>query len=349
MNIKQYTIVLLVAGILFGNAFTVSAQTVMPTSVTALQELIQTLQKQVENLIAQLQTSQKTQTQPQAATTITEGVDALQLIGQLKEGSSGEQVILLQSILAKDVNIYPEGIVTGYYGRLTAQAVARYKKLHETEQLKGGEQTAVQPLKNNKVQVAKPSEHIWQPNSEEVLNTDGLKAFLALPTPDAFRKLCVESKLVNIPGSVSGQKLNDDKTQLVDIPGTLYDAMQCRLVMEDGFIIAPAHRDLFQWKLENGDSDTLRVKKINYNRGIDQINATYKLVIYRPETASLIDSTGAIKTADLGSLVEIGLVLPEKIVQNIVAYPNLQNIRRLIDRNAHYRADFRGVIEPKEW
>lgn len=126
----------LVVGLVLGNVFVASAQvTATTTSASALQALIQTLQKQIESLTAQLQTLQRAQTQLQTATTTAGVVDALQLIGQLREGSQGEKVRLLQALLAADTSIYPEGMISGYYGRLTAQAVKRFQKKYELEQV----------------------------------------------------------------------------------------------------------------------------------------------------------------------------------------------------------------------
>jgi peptidoglycan hydrolase-like protein with peptidoglycan-binding domain len=42
-------------------------------------------------------------------------------------GSSGTQVSNLQEFLAKDVSVYPEGLVTGYYGNLTMLAVQKFQ------------------------------------------------------------------------------------------------------------------------------------------------------------------------------------------------------------------------------
>ncbi len=46
---------------------------------------------------------------------------------QLDPGMSGSQVSALQTFLAKDSRIYPEGLVTGFYGPLTTAAVKRYQ------------------------------------------------------------------------------------------------------------------------------------------------------------------------------------------------------------------------------
>lgn len=135
MNIRKQLTVVTVIGLIFGNVFVASAQTATTTSTTALQALIQTLQKQIESLTAQIQALQTAQTQLQSATSTMSVGDALQLIGQLKVGVSGEKVSLLQAILAADPSIYPEGRITGYYGQLTAQAVKRYQKMHDLEEV----------------------------------------------------------------------------------------------------------------------------------------------------------------------------------------------------------------------
>ncbi|HET8581053.1 MAG TPA: peptidoglycan-binding domain-containing protein [Candidatus Paceibacterota bacterium] len=45
----------------------------------------------------------------------------------LSVGSSGGQVTELQQFLAQDPSVYPEGLVTGYYGSLTEAAVEKYQ------------------------------------------------------------------------------------------------------------------------------------------------------------------------------------------------------------------------------
>ncbi len=46
---------------------------------------------------------------------------------QLDPGMSGSQVSALQTFLATDSRIYPEALVTGFYGPLTTAAVKRYQ------------------------------------------------------------------------------------------------------------------------------------------------------------------------------------------------------------------------------
>lgn len=50
-----------------------------------------------------------------------------QIQTQLDQGESNSDVTDLQTFLAADSTIYPEGLVTGYYGPLTTKAVARFQ------------------------------------------------------------------------------------------------------------------------------------------------------------------------------------------------------------------------------
>lgn len=47
---------------------------------------------------------------------------------ELKLGSKGEEVKLLQAILSTDSQVYPQKIISGYYGNLTRQAVINFQK-----------------------------------------------------------------------------------------------------------------------------------------------------------------------------------------------------------------------------
>ncbi len=52
---------------------------------------------------------------------------AAYLSRQLELGVSGSDVSALQTFLAMDSSIYPQGLITGYFGVLTKAAVARYQ------------------------------------------------------------------------------------------------------------------------------------------------------------------------------------------------------------------------------
>ncbi len=49
------------------------------------------------------------------------------LTRQLDQGMTGSDVSSLQTFLAKDATIYPQGLVTGYFGTLTTSAVSNFQ------------------------------------------------------------------------------------------------------------------------------------------------------------------------------------------------------------------------------
>lgn len=49
------------------------------------------------------------------------------LYRQLQTGMRGDDVSSLQSFLAKDATLYPQGLVTGYFGYLTKSAVSNFQ------------------------------------------------------------------------------------------------------------------------------------------------------------------------------------------------------------------------------
>lgn len=53
----------------------------------------------------------------------------------LLRGFSGDDVKTLQEWLARDKDVYPEGIVSGYYGHLTEKAVKKFQKKYGIEQV----------------------------------------------------------------------------------------------------------------------------------------------------------------------------------------------------------------------
>ena len=57
------------------------------------------------------------------------------LTKSLSRGMSSEEVSTLQEILAADPEVYPEGLVTGFFGALTEKAVKRFQKKYGVEQL----------------------------------------------------------------------------------------------------------------------------------------------------------------------------------------------------------------------
>jgi hypothetical protein len=60
----------------------------------------------------------------------------------LSIGRKGEDVMVLQALLAADESVYPEGIISGYYGAITAKAVRAFQRKNGLAQVgKVGPQT----------------------------------------------------------------------------------------------------------------------------------------------------------------------------------------------------------------
>lgn len=104
--------------------------TQVPSSVAGdLQAQAQALYARVQQLQAQLQAQQGGVVVP---TTAAGGValdsSSCPLIGRsLTIGATGDDVTRLQQFLARDPGIYPEALVSGYYGSLTEAAVKRWQ------------------------------------------------------------------------------------------------------------------------------------------------------------------------------------------------------------------------------
>jgi hypothetical protein len=61
-----------------------------------------------------------------------------ELRADLREGMSDEDIKAIQELLASDSEIYPEGLVTGYFGQLTKRALMRLQHrhgIHETGEI----------------------------------------------------------------------------------------------------------------------------------------------------------------------------------------------------------------------
>ena len=93
-------------------------------SISALLQQMQALQAQIDVLRA----SQKA-LQIQTATEFNAFVTSLSL------GSRGDAVTALQALLAANPDIYPEGLITGYFGRATERALKRLQKENGLEQV----------------------------------------------------------------------------------------------------------------------------------------------------------------------------------------------------------------------
>lgn len=94
-----------------------SSSTTQLNAISTLLSQIKALQVQINGL-----KSQQVTLQGQAQTQVTAFVNNLSL------GSSGDDVKALQTLLASDTNIFPEGLITGHFGKATEKAVKRFQK-----------------------------------------------------------------------------------------------------------------------------------------------------------------------------------------------------------------------------
>ncbi|MEK7124587.1 MAG: peptidoglycan-binding protein [Patescibacteria group bacterium] len=95
------------------------AENAPSADITAKINLINQINKQIQELQSQL-----------GILAAQQKSNIADLARTLKQGSSGEDVKIVQAILAADAIIYPEGLITGYFGPATARAIAKFQKKH---------------------------------------------------------------------------------------------------------------------------------------------------------------------------------------------------------------------------
>lgn len=112
-------------------------------SLASLQEMIEELQKQIQELQAKI-AELKNKIQDSGGLTIQkeereeikeQAKNTLRLTRYLRRGMRGEDIETLQEFLATDPEVYPEGLVTGYFGPLTQRAVVRFQKMAGIDQI----------------------------------------------------------------------------------------------------------------------------------------------------------------------------------------------------------------------
>lgn len=118
---------MLIAGFVLSPAIPAGAQ----SSGASATELIAKLQEQIAALQVQLDALKKAQTGVVAASQ--QVAETARLLRHLREGMSGDDIKTLQAILSKYPDIYPEGLITGFYGPATARAVKRFQEREKLE------------------------------------------------------------------------------------------------------------------------------------------------------------------------------------------------------------------------
>lgn len=76
-------------------------------------------------------------TTPEIQTPVAEVEKKEETPSGLAIGSRGQEIIEIQEMLALDKEVYPEGLVTGYFGPLTRQAVERFQIKYSVEEPAG--------------------------------------------------------------------------------------------------------------------------------------------------------------------------------------------------------------------
>ena len=140
---KTIIIFSLIISLCFSAVFVLAQTTTDATSsddTSVFSELIQTLKEQIESLKTQIQELMAKITilkeeKKEVKETTKEVKETLRLIRSLREGMSGDDVKLLQETLATDPEIYPKGLVTGYFGSLTKNAVKKFQEKAGIEQV----------------------------------------------------------------------------------------------------------------------------------------------------------------------------------------------------------------------
>ncbi len=106
------------------------------TQISAIINLLQSFGADA-SVITNVQTALSTgiSTSAGGGVYIRSNANALVLMTALHEGDDGDGVRTLQIALAADTGIYPEGLITGHFGPLTAKAVKRFQKKHGLDQV----------------------------------------------------------------------------------------------------------------------------------------------------------------------------------------------------------------------
>lgn len=130
-----------------------------------LQQQIQELQKQIIDLQVQLEIVKKAEIPASGNIRFTK---------ILQRGIKDDEVKILQEFLKQSPDIYPEGLVTGYFGPLTEAAVKRFQKKYGIETIgivgpktraKINELILTKPISTEKIEKPAPSQTLTPPAS----------------------------------------------------------------------------------------------------------------------------------------------------------------------------------------
>ena len=92
----------------------------------------------IKNILAQIQTLKlkldaMKSAQVQLSTTSANVYDSIEILRNLKEGMSGDDIAALQALLTSDPSIFPNGTVDGVFGSTTREALKKFQRKHGIE------------------------------------------------------------------------------------------------------------------------------------------------------------------------------------------------------------------------
>ena len=162
--------------------------TLVPASASA--QTVEELSRLIADLQAQLQllsTAGTSTTAPSTTSSLTYGCTDLRSYPSMYQGSTdattGGGVTLLQTFLARDTQIYPEGIKSGYFGLLTKLAVERFQTKYGVAVLGMSGYGMVGPITKNKIySLSCLTDTVYIPDTGTVSDTTKPEVTIAQPT-----------------------------------------------------------------------------------------------------------------------------------------------------------------------
>lgn len=119
-KLGKYGVALMLSLVVVGGVLATRAEA--QTSTTSVAQ-IQALLEQIKALQTQIESLQK------------QVVENLTLTMELRAGMTSDEVKALQAALAADPEVYPEGIISGFFGPLTEKAVRKFQEKNGLEQV----------------------------------------------------------------------------------------------------------------------------------------------------------------------------------------------------------------------
>lgn len=116
-----------------------------------------------------------------------------------------------------------------------------------------------------------------------------LQEFIDTQTRESLLILCDKASLVEIPYTEK-IVLSPDRTTTIKVQYTLFDIMKCDLISNQYYSFLNTMPELFQWNIKDDDSDTMRIRKIEYSKRIKEFLSSGKFVIVEKALIPSVDN-----------------------------------------------------------